>query len=101
MNQRLSRNKDKNNNTDFVSLGTGGHVTRHSPNEQPQVQVPQKATGDIKPEVPQPGAAKASPNFKKVEPNAKAQTKQDEKTVIAQNSTPVVEDEEKSEDTDA
>lgn len=97
MNQRLSRNSKKNNNMDFVSLSMGGHTARHTPNEDPQVQVPQKATGDIKPEVPQAGAAKASPNFKPVPVPAKRPTKEDEKKVIAENSTPV-EDEKKSEE---
>jgi|SRR5689334_8079794 len=99
MNQRLSRNSKKNNNMDFMSVNAGGHVARHTPNEAPQVQVPQKTTGDIKPEVPLPGAAKASPNFKPTPP-AKTPPK-DEKKVIAENSTPVKPIEEKSEETDA
>lgn len=97
MNQRSSRRSKKNNNTDFVSLNTGGHIARHAPNEEPQVQVPQKATGDIKPEVPQAGSAKASPNFKPVPVPAKPLTQEAEKKVIAENSTTVV-DESKSEE---
>jgi len=92
MNQRLSRSKDKKNNTGFVSVGTGGHVSRHSPNEAPQVQVPpMKATGDIKPEE-QKGIAKASPAFQPITPPAKAMNKKDEKEVIAKNSEPVEDD---------
>jgi hypothetical protein len=94
MNQRLSRNKDSHNKVGFVSIGTGGYVNRHSPNEQPEVQVPppMKATGDIKPEEPVKGAAKASPNFKPIVPQAKAMDKKDEKVAIEKNSKPVDED---------
>jgi len=84
MNQRLSRNSKKNNNMDFVSLNAGGHVTRHIPNEDPQVQVPQKTTGDIKPES-RPGTAKASPNFKPIAKTTPPPSKEDEKKVIASN----------------
>lgn len=97
MNQRSSRNKDaSNNNLGFVSIGSGGHVSRHSPNQEPQIQVPQKATGDVKPE-PQKGAAKASPNFKPVAPPAKNLTPEEEKKTIAANSKPA-EDAKKSEE---
>lgn len=99
MNQRMSRNNDKKNNLDFVSLSTGGLTARHSPNEDPQVQVPQKATGDIKQEPqPQLGAAKASPNFKPIATPETTPTKEDEKKVIAKNSTPVVDEKSTKED---
>jgi hypothetical protein len=96
MNQRRSRGNNNKNNLDFVSLNTGGLTARHAPNENPQVQTPQKVTGESKPEVPQ-GAAKASPNFKQITPPAKAMDKQTEKKVIAENST-VVEPEDKKND---
>lgn len=97
MNQRLSRNNKKGNNLNFVSIGTGGDVTRHVPNEPVQVQVPQKATGDIKPEPapkpvevakPQAGTAKASPNFKPITPPEQQVSKEEEQKAIANNSTP-------------
>ena len=96
MNQRRSRGNDSKNNLDFVSINTGGHTARHTPNEDPQVQTPQKVTGESKPEIPQ-GAAKASPNFKQITPPAKAMDKQDEKNVIAENSTTVEPDDKKTE----
>lgn len=99
MNQRLSRNDDKKNNMDFMSVNTGGHIARHTPNEDPQVQVPQKVTGESKPEVQQ-GAAKASPNFKSITPSAKAMDKKDEQKVIAENSTNVQGDDKKSDATE-
>lgn len=71
-----------------MSINTGGHVARHTPNEDPQVQTPQKITGELKPEVPV-GTAKASPNFKPITAPVKAMDKQTEKKVIAENSTPV------------
>lgn len=88
MNQRLSKNNDKKNNVGFMSVNTGGHTARHLPNEEPQVQTPQKTTGESKPEIPQ-GAAKASPNFKPITPSAKAMDKQIEKKVISENSVSV------------
>ena len=93
MNQRLSNNNDKNkNNLNFISLSTGGQTARHSPNETPQIQSadvqPLKATGDVKPES---GMAKASPNFKPMNPPEKAISKEEEKKTIAKNSTPVEE----------
>lgn len=97
MNQRSSRNRNSKNNLDFVSINTGGYTTRHTPNEDPKVQTPQKVTGESKPEVSQ-GAAKASPAFKQITPPAKAMDKQDEKKVIAENSTKV-EDDKKSDAT--
>jgi len=96
MNQRISRNKDNNNNLDFVSINTGGHTARHAPNEDPQVQVPQKITGELKPEVPL-GVAKASPNFKPITPPAKATDKTDEKKIISENSTTVTDSEKTNE----
>lgn len=97
MNQRISRNNDKKNNLDFVSLNTGGQTVRHVPNEAPQVQVqPQKVTGETKPE-PQAGAAKASPNFKPVTQPEKTISKEDEKKAIATNSTPAEESKEPKE----
>lgn len=99
MNQRISRNKDRKNNLDFISVNAGGNIARHTPNEEPQVQVPQKATGDIKPEQPQPGVAKASPNFKEIAPNVKKPaSKAEEKKTIAENTIPV--EDGKSEETD-
>lgn len=95
MNQRRSRGNNSKNNLDFMSVNTGGLTARHTPNEDPQVQTPQKVTGETKPEVPQ-GAAKASPNFKPITPPAKAMDKQTEKKVIAENST-TVEPEKKNE----
>lgn len=90
MNQRLSRHLKKNNNLDFISLSTGGQTARHIPNEAPQLQMPQKATGDIKPEEkPKAGTAKASPNFKPIPPPVKPLSQEDEKKVIASNSEPV------------
>lgn len=91
MNQRSSRNKNNQNNLDFMSINTGGHTARHTPNEDPKVQIPQKVTGESKPEVPQ-GIAKASPAFKQITPSSKAMDKQDEKKVIAENSTKVDDD---------
>ena len=85
MNQRIGRNSNDKNKTNFVSFATGGHVTRNTPNEQPSVQVPPyKATGDIKPE-PKKGTAKASPKFKEIEPPVKPLTTEDEKKAIAAN----------------
>lgn len=96
MNQRISRNRNKKNNLDFVSMATGGHVSRHTPNEV-TLQVPQKVTGDIKPEVPQ-GTAKASPNFKPITPPTKAPSKEDEKKTIAANTEPTKENEDETKD---
>lgn len=91
MNQRISRNRDRKNKLDFVSFATGGHVTRNTPNQDPSVQVPpQKATGDIKPE-PQQGLAKASPNFKQIEPATKTLSPDEEKKAIAKNSETIKE----------
>jgi hypothetical protein len=99
MNQRISRKSKKNNQLDFMSINAGGLTARHTPNEAPKVQTPQKVTGESKPEVPQ-GAAKASPNFKQITPPAKAMDKQTEKKVIAENSTPVKDDDKKSDTTE-
>jgi hypothetical protein len=91
MNQRRSRGSNDKNHLDFVSYNAGGYTARHTPNEDPKVQTPQKVTGESKPEIPQ-GAAKASPNFKAITPPAKAMDKQTEKKVIAENSVPVEDD---------
>jgi len=92
MNQRTSHSKDDKNNLNFVSINTGGHTARHAPNEDPQVQVPQKITGELKSEVSL-GVAKASPNFKPITPPAKAMDKTDEKKIISENSTTVTDSE--------
>lgn len=84
MNQRMSKNSKKNNNLNFVSLNTGGLTARHSPNTAPDVQVPQKATGDIKPEFI-PAIAKASPNFKPLDPVKTELTDEEKKKAIAEN----------------
>lgn len=94
MNQRSSRRKSRNNSLDFMSINTGGHTARHTPNEDPQVQIPEKITGELKPEIPQ-GSAKASPNFKPITPPVKAMDKQTEKKVIAENSQSIEETEDK------
>lgn len=87
MNQRRSRGDNPKNNLDFVSLNMGGLTARHSANEDPQVQTPQKVTGEIKPVSPPLGTAKASPNFKPIAPVSKTLSESDEKKAIAENST--------------
>lgn len=94
MNQRISRNSKKNNKLDFVSLNMGGLTARHAPNEAPQVQVPQKVTGESQPDA-MPGVAKASPKFKPIADSKLKTDVQAEKKAIAENSTPI-----ENEDTD-
>lgn len=83
-------------NLNHISLNTGGFITNQHRTGQ-EVKVPQKATGDVKPEPKKEesqietedksgisGAAKASPNFKKFEPKTEL-TPEDQKKSIAEN----------------
>lgn len=85
MNQRSRRD----GKADYVSVATGGNNTLHRPGQDPIVQVPSKATGEIKNDEPK-GIAKASPNFKPIEPKS-PENKEDEKKAIANNTKPVTE----------
>ena len=82
MNQRLRRQRDGKNNLGIVTVQTGGHVAQHRANEDAEVKVPQKATGDVKDEKLK-GLAKASPFFKKVKEAVKPVTKKEEQKIIA------------------
>lgn len=95
MNQRKSRGNNSKNNLDFMSLNTGGLTARHTPNEDPQVQTPQKTTGESKPEVQH--TAKASPNFKPITSPAKAMDKKTEAEIVKDNSTTVDAEDKKTE----
>lgn len=98
MNQRSKRsNKGKGNNLDGMTLNTGGHVAKHMPNEEPEVKVPQKVTGDIKDEK-LTGLAKASPFFKKVKDAIKPVTQKEETKIIAK--ATVKKDDKKKKDED-
>lgn len=86
MNQRSKRaRKGKGDqNIGASTMHTGGHVVSHGRSQEPEVRLPQKATGDVPSEKSQ-GLAKASPYFKKVEdvmPQPKS--KSEEKRIIAQ-----------------
>ena len=98
MSQRIKRAKERKQDTGFASMATGGYVTQHSPITQPVVRVPQKVTGDIKPEIPQ-GLAKASPFFKKLE-DVLPKSKIEEAKAIAEASIPVVKAEEEETEED-
>lgn len=92
MNQRNKRSSErKKQNTDGATMATGGHVVRHIPNESPEVRVPSKVTGDVKPQ----GVAKASPFFKKIEEVLPPKTKADEKKIIAAATETTIKDEDK------
>lgn len=80
MNQRNKRASERKQNINGSTMATGGYVVKHSPNEEPEVRVPQKATGDVKPQ----GLAKASPFFKKLEDAIKPETPEKEKKIIAE-----------------
>jgi hypothetical protein len=67
MNQRIKRSgKGKGNRTDFVGVNTGGLQSRMTPKKS-DVQIPQKATGELPEEKNLQGLAKASPKFKPIE----------------------------------
>jgi hypothetical protein len=85
MSQRIKRSQDRK-----MTISTGGLVAQHGRGEAPVVRVPQKVTGDIKPELPK-GLAKASPFLKKIEPVVPTSEK-DEKDAIAKASKTVKDD---------
>lgn len=98
MSQRIKRAIERKQSTGFVSIATGGFVAQHSRDNDPHVRVPQKATGDIKPEAEMPqGLAKASPKFKKLE-DLLPKTKIDEAKAIAEASIKLEKEEEKKEE---
>ena len=88
-------------NLDHVAMNTGGHIVNQRRTQQ-DVRVPQKATGDIKPE-PQPapepevakteeedddrlrGFAKASPDFKTIDSKDETPSKEEQSKTIAEN----------------
>jgi len=87
MNQRISRRSRKVQNISQISIGNSAHPARQNVDHSPvEVVIPQKATGDIKPEEKLTerlaGLAKASPLFKKVEPK-EIVSKDEEKLAIA------------------
>lgn len=89
MNQRSKRARDRK-----ATLATGGQIVHHEPGEVPEIKVPQKATGDVKPS----GLAKASPFFKPLDAGLeKPQSAEEEKKVVA-SATEKVLKEKKSED---
>lgn len=75
------------NKLDKSTMSNGGTVSHHS-REDVEVRVPpHKATGNL-PSEKLPGAAKASPSFKPIEPKIPT----DEKRVIAESSKAVPQD---------
>ena len=86
MSQRIRRAQGRK-----ATMATGGFVSHHDRGEQPEVRVPQRATGDV-PGEQLGGLAKASPFFKKlaeVQPPSKAA----EQKAIAEASEKVADDE--------
>lgn len=85
MNQRIRRSQMR--KSSGISINTGGHIVNYTPEKEIVVRVPPKVTGDIQ---DQPkGLAKASPNFKQIEP-IKPKNKKDEKKVIAESTEQIV-----------
>lgn len=83
MNQRNRRSRDRKSeqNIGKSTFATGGHVVSHGRAQEPEIKVPQKATGDV-PAEKLSGLAKASPFFKKMK-EVIIGKKEDEKKVIA------------------
>jgi hypothetical protein len=81
MNQRSRRaNKGKGNKMDFISVNTGGHQSRMTPKTSDVQLPPFKVTGEI-PEDELKGLAKASPNFKRIEPVNKISAEEQRKII--------------------
>lgn len=93
MNQRIrrGRGKGKGQRIDASTVNTGGYVANHSRDAEPEVRVPQKATGDVSPEATA-GLAKASPWFKELKEVA-TRTASEEQKAIAEATEEVVAEE--------
>ena len=85
MNQRLKRFQ----NIRKSAFATGGHVSAQGRNEESEVLVRQKATGDVKAEEVK-GAAKASPRFQSLKGSKKS--KEEEQKAIAEKLIGLLED---------
>lgn len=102
MNQRIKRSSRKHQNTEFISVSTGGLGTRHSSDHKEEVKVeiaPEKATGDIK--KPTKGFAKASPVARVVEPKKEPKTSEDVKKTLAKFTKPAAPKKEDGEQRDS
>lgn len=91
MSQRIRRAQER-NNLEGSTFQTGGHVAHHARASDPVVRVPQKTTGDVDGDK-MGGLAKASPNFKPIEPAPAPKTKAEEKKAVAESTEKVIVDE--------